>query len=276
MKRVTSFALLLLAAGSANGILAADCTAHVDRPTSAEDFYCLGVQNEHQNEVESARSYRRAADMGHSGAQNVLGYLYASGRGVPQNYAEALKWYRRAADQGNTDSMYAIGGLYAFGRGVPKDDQEAGRWFERANRGPKIVAQAGHSVFDEGERQYRESKEPPVVPRAPNTADVEYQTGYRYEHGEGLPKNLEQAARWYSRAATAGDPRAQFNLGRMYATGQGVPEDLTKAVDLWIKSAQQGNSDALVDLREAAQRGNPRAKSFLDCADHTNPRTCVP
>ena len=33
-------------------------------------------------------------------AQNAMGVLYRTGKGVTQDYAEAVKWFRKAAEQG--------------------------------------------------------------------------------------------------------------------------------------------------------------------------------
>lgn len=266
MKQILWYVFFLAVLGPAKADLNDDvayCKSqilpHLRQPSSAQDFYCLGIQSagltgDHQpNDVESARFYRRAADMGHPGAQNALGSLYAAGKGVSKSYGEALKWYRRAADQGNSDSMYAIGGLYQFGRGVPKDQQEANRWFERANAGPKTISQPGHSVYDEGEGQYRASKEQAIAVsyNAPAPSETEFQLGRKYEYGEGVPKNLETAARWYARAAAEGDARAQARLGSMYEQAEGVSEDWTKAAQWWTRSAGQGNAEGMYQLGRA-------------------------
>ena len=58
-------------------------------------------------------------------AQNVLGYMYYRGLGVPSDFTEAAKWYRLAAAQGNAEAQYSVGYLYSLGHGVPKDDVEA-------------------------------------------------------------------------------------------------------------------------------------------------------
>ena len=34
-------------------------------------------------------------------AQDSLGWMYDTGRGVPQDDAEAVRWFRLAAEQGN-------------------------------------------------------------------------------------------------------------------------------------------------------------------------------
>jgi len=48
---------------------------------------------------------------------------------------------------------------------------------------------------------------------------------YMYEHGKGLPVDMEQAYHWYRRAADHGMPAGQHSLGLMYAEGVIVPQD---------------------------------------------------
>ena len=45
-------------------------------------------------------SLKSVAEQGDATAQSSLGYMYATGEGVPQNDAEAVRWYRMAAEQG--------------------------------------------------------------------------------------------------------------------------------------------------------------------------------
>jgi hypothetical protein len=68
------------------------------------------------------------AERGDSVAQAYLGFMFETGRGVPQNYSEAAMWYRRSAEQGNGAAQYSLGLLYDKGFGVPRDDVEAHRW----------------------------------------------------------------------------------------------------------------------------------------------------
>jgi len=50
--------------------------------------------------------FHSAGRAGTTSAQAYLGFMFETGRGVPQNYTEAAMWYRRAAEQG--DSLCAI------------------------------------------------------------------------------------------------------------------------------------------------------------------------
>ncbi|PTN32751.1 tetratricopeptide repeat protein [Desulfonatronum sp. SC1] len=54
------------------------------------------------------REFSFAADQGHVGAQNEIGFMYAYGRGVAENQAEAVRWYQMAADQGHADAQSAL------------------------------------------------------------------------------------------------------------------------------------------------------------------------
>ena len=68
--------------------------------------------------------------------------------------------------------------------------------------------------------------------------------GYMYYNGEGVPKDLAAAARWYRKAAEQGNNYAQGQLGHMYYNGEGVPKDLAAAVRWFHKAAEQGNDFA--------------------------------
>jgi uncharacterized protein len=54
-------------------------------------------------------------------AAERLGWLFSTGRGVPQNYREAAKWFYRAAIHGDGVAQYALGMLYNKGQGVSRD-----------------------------------------------------------------------------------------------------------------------------------------------------------
>ena len=68
------------------------------------------------------------AERGVAPAQTWLGFMFQTGRGVPQNYTEAAMWYRRAAEQGDSLAQYSLGLLYDKGQGVPRDVIEASKW----------------------------------------------------------------------------------------------------------------------------------------------------
>ena len=63
----------------------------------------------------------RAAENGNIDAEAQLGWMYSTGRGVPQNFFEASRWYYLAAVQGHAEAQFQLGLLYNKGQGVPQD-----------------------------------------------------------------------------------------------------------------------------------------------------------
>src|SRR5262249_32900927 len=49
-----------------------------------------------------------------------------------------------------------------------------------------------------------------------------YEIGLRFAEGKGIASNLEEAAKWYDRAAQAGVIPAVFRLGTLYEKGLGL------------------------------------------------------
>lgn len=83
---------------------------------------------DHQDYPRASRILIPLAEHGNASAQAYLGFMFETGRGVPQNYTEAAMWYRRAAEQGDGLAQYSLGLLYDRGQGVPRDIVEAGKW----------------------------------------------------------------------------------------------------------------------------------------------------
>ena len=55
-----------------------------------------------QDYVSASHIFIPLAEQGVAAAQSYLGFMFETGRGVPQNYTEAAMWYRRAAEQGDS------------------------------------------------------------------------------------------------------------------------------------------------------------------------------
>src|SRR6266545_3987799 len=116
---VRTFACLLVALamlGPAQAVSMRDGIAAYSR----EDF------------VAAARIFGPFAEGGNARAQTHLGFMCATGRGVPQNYIMAVYWYRRAAEQGDPSAQYMLGLLYDKGQGTPQNYIEAHKWLNLA------------------------------------------------------------------------------------------------------------------------------------------------
>ena len=105
--------------------------------------------------------------------------------------------------------------------------------------------------------------------------------GYCYAIGIGVNRNKRLAAKWYTRSAEAGNPKAQCNMGVLCEYGHGVRKDCCKAAEWFRMSAENGYSRGRTNyaclLRDGRgvpkdpekavywfeQSGSPRAKRLL-------------
>lgn len=75
-------------------------------------------------------------------------------------------------------------------------------------------------------------------------ADAQAALGMAYLEGAGVPANGVEAALWLSRAANQGHLPAQHQLARIYAEGEGVAKDLRTALMWSLIAGKSGPSDA--------------------------------
>lgn len=117
--------------------------------------------------------FMKAAELGYPPSQFRIGCAFEYGTmGCPIDPRQSITWYSHAALQGEEESALALSGWYLTGaEGVIKQsDTEAYLWARKA-------AEKGLS-------------------------NAEYALGYFTEVGIGVTSNLEEAKRWYYKAAS--------------------------------------------------------------------------
>jgi len=117
------------------------------QPNQAWNDYLMGKRLESGDNCEvdlalASQYFRRAAFRGLSEAQHALGFLYATGQGLPREEDIAIRWFTAAAEQGHTSAQHNLGVMYAEGRGVEPDEQAAVRWFYEAALGGSADARS--------------------------------------------------------------------------------------------------------------------------------------
>ena len=83
-------------------------------------------------------------------------------------------------------------------------------------------------------------------------ADAQWDMGYRYHNGQGVPQDDAQAVRWFQRAAYQGHVNSQATLGAYYWAGRGVPKDLGQAYFWSVVALHHGDRDSESRLRGLA------------------------
>jgi TPR repeat protein len=228
---------------------------------------------------------RKAAERGHRTAQDNMGRICSSGKGVPQNFEEAAKWFQMAAAQGDPSAQYRLGICYAEGTGVTKDEAEAVKWFRKATEQGDSTAQfrlglcyaEGKGVTkDEAEavKWFREAAEQGNSDAATRlrtmaeqgNAVAQFALGecyHRYNSHVVVAKDDRDAVNWFHKAAEQGHAEAQNKLGLCYSLGEGVAQDITEGMKWFRKAAEQGNAEALKRLHALAEKGNAFAQFTL-------------
>jgi len=77
---------------------------------------------------------------------------------------------------------------------------------------------------------------------------AQYNLGFAYDEGYGVPQNDAEAVKWYRKAAERGFAQAQYNLGVMYYFGEGVSVNNVKAYMWWLLAEAQGDEGAAGNL----------------------------
>lgn len=95
---------------------------------------------------------------------------------------------------------------------------------------------------------------------------AQYSIGLMHYLGQGVEKNYKKAAEWFGRAAEQDNAAAQYNLGIMYYQGLGVPKDDRKAFR-WISAAAKNGDKKAIVARDALMKALPK--------DVTEPKTGV-
>lgn len=104
--------------------------------------------------------------------------------------------------------------------------------------------------------------------KAAELGDVkaQFNLGYAYATGKGVPQNVEQSVVWCRKAAEQGYPPAQHLLALAYYHGTGVPRDEQEALAWFRKAADQGIADAQLQLGVAYVSGRGVSKNYEQAA----------
>ena len=93
-------------------------------------------------------------------------------------------------------------------------------------------------------------------------ATAAYEIGVRYAEGKGVPQNLDEAAKWFDRAAQAGIIPATFRLGTFYEKGLGVKKDTDLARRYYTQAAERGNAKAMHNLAVLDADGGGKGANY--------------
>jgi hypothetical protein len=158
---------------------------------------------------QAARWMQAAAQLGHAGAQVVLGQWLLDGHGQARDAARALHWFDQAARQGHAMGMNMAGRCHEQGWGTDVATDKAAHWYRQA-------VELG-------------------LPQA------QYNLANLLARGDGVAQDHAQALALYQQAAAQGYVKAFAKLGRYHEDGLVVPKDLDMAFVCYERGAQGGD-----------------------------------
>ncbi|CAK7207504.1 hypothetical protein SEUCBS139899_010314 [Sporothrix eucalyptigena] len=169
-----------------------------------------------RDEAYAFQLFKQAADLGYKFSQFRLGCAYEYGlMGCPVDGRLSIMWYSKSATQEEHQSELALSGWYLTGADgvLQQSDTEAYLWARKA-------ATAG-------------------------LAKAEYAMGYFTEIGIGVAANLEDAKRWYWRAAAQDFPKARERLEDLKRSGKTGPRQRERISRSKIGRQQEGECSVM-------------------------------
>ncbi len=177
--------------------------------------------------------YTKAANQNYPNAQNNLAWMYEHGKGVQQDDEIAFEWYKKAAEQDYARSQNKVGLMYEAGQGVKQDLTKAKKWYQKAV----------DNGYAKAEKQLVLLNYKIQTNKTTSTAAIEtsiQKTISCYKSSDSDSENLSRC----SLQAKNGDIDAQINLAEIYEEGIGVKKDLEEAAKWYQKAADNGNIEA--------------------------------
>lgn len=237
---------------------------------SADAYYEQACQYLDQDKfTEAAAAYRKAAEMGHTFAMELLGDLYRYGVGVEEDLEEACRWYKLAAEEGNDEAMYKVGYMHWLGIGVEEDNYEAFKWFSKAAEcgnedGIMLLATCykfGYGTdrnLDEAIRLYTKVANNGNIEAMQSLAEIYSSPSEAFEaEGDSTawlaydePAYPEEAFKWALKAAEAGDYSSMLNVGSYYEQGIGVKQSYDNAEKWYMDVAEEDIVNGHLKLAE--------------------------
>jgi TPR repeat protein len=212
---------------------------------------------------------RKAAEQGDANAENDLGLLYASGRGVSQDLLQAFKWFQMAAGHGLDRGQFNLGEAYAKGSGVLSDDVQAFQWYVKAATQGLPEAQfavgnayaIGTGVLSDDLFAFQWF----LKSAQQRFALAQLAVGEAYILGKGVTQSDERAFPWLRQAADQGLPRAEYLYGMRHPRGP-LSDDIAVAAEWFRKAAEQDYAPAQFALGALYQRSSNDDNALLSDA----------
>lgn len=211
-------------------------------------YYYTGKYTKQDYDM-AAKWWALSAKQNNTDAVGNLGLCFQFGRGVERDSVKAVELYSRAIEMGNQDlfkernaetksafNLMLIGHCLENGIGGSKSPIKAAEMYAKAAAmGSKDGIRLA-SLLYYANQQYQASA--PLLKKGAEMGIKEcvYPWAESLYKGQGVEKDLQQAAVYMLRAAEAGHSMAQYEVATMYNKGEGMKHSPASALK-WYKKA---------------------------------------
>lgn len=187
---------------------------------------------------------------------------------------EGMDLMVKSAEKGNAFAAYTLGVCYIFSANKEDPESYEGMLTEGVEW-LTFAASLGHDqamvalafFYMAEDCPYHSDKDTAKwFKRAAEAGNVEgmYEYGSCFLSGCGVKQDFLQSAFWLEKAANLGAPLAQFELAVQYSLGEGVAKNPQKAIELFRKAADQGHPGAMAGLAEHYYDGDGVKKDYAE------------
>ncbi|XP_048486282.1 protein sel-1 homolog 1 isoform X1 [Plutella xylostella] len=207
-------------------------------------------------DVETARrEFEELVKEGHADAHSGLGFMYATGTGVPVSQARALVHYTAGALAGSTYSQMALAYRYWAGHTLRASCHDALTLYMKvaAKVASSVSLSGGPAIqrvrlLEEAEGGAGGTLDTDLIEYYQLLAekgDVQAQVGLgqlHFQGGRGVTLDASKALHYFQHAAAAGNAVAHAFLGKIYLEGgDGIKADNETALRYFKKAAELNN-----------------------------------
>ncbi|HMN42297.1 MAG TPA: outer membrane protein assembly factor BamD [Phycisphaerales bacterium] len=187
--------------------------------------------------------------------------MNGDGDGLGFDEAGAAVWFTKAADRNDPRAQTRLADLLMSGRGVVIDRPRALALYRLAADAGDLEAMFSLGIaLSEGRGTPGGVKNMPEAVRRWTTAassgyaPAQFQMGLCRQNGmDGTPPDHTAAFAWFQRAATQGHVASEANVGRAYLKAEGVPKDAQQAY-MWSWLALENGAALAKRTCDAAAR----------------------
>ena len=171
---------------------------------------------------------------------------------MPINKQKGIELYQKAAEKKDDDALLNLGVLYYLGDGVEQDTQKALEYFKKVNLVNKpMVGRYMADIYQVSAKSEDQALAKPLYKLAAANGDLGsfHSLAYMSQSGPEGERNIEEAVKYYSYAASQSYAPSQYALGTLYANGNGVERNILTAY-AWLSLAANQNLPVAIQAQK--------------------------